>query len=819
MCAALPVLEGVRKAQPLHRVLRDLQIARWATRVAGFAFDPVVTLAAWQRHSQRGTGMIRYLLSTSALLTMLCAPAYAQSIALADAADAGTAKGDIVVVGSRAAPRLRTDTSAPVDVLSGDTLRAQGFDSMSRILEALSPSFNYTPAVTSPSAEGTRPATLRGLTPDQLLVLVNGHRRHAVSVINTNNGIGRGTVPVDLNTIPVAAIDHIEILRDGAAAQYGSDAIAGVINIVLRDDAAGGYASGQGGMTQRGEGGTAIATLRDGFRLGGKGFLTLTGEIRSRDNTNSAAIDPRYGRVTQKLGDPKTFDANFAANSEVALSPDATAYSFATFSHRHTESTPLFRVPGTSAVYPNGFLPLILQNTNDVGGAIGVRGKIVGWDWDLSDTPGYNAADFRVSNTVNTSLGTAGPTSFDGGGQRYFQNVANLTTGRAFNLLSGAHVSAGVEHRYEWYKIRSGEPLSYQGTGAQGFPGYNPPTPINVHRSAVSAFVDLEASPVKGLDLGVAARYEDYSDFGDRMTWKASLFWRPIPFAAMRGTISTGFRAPSLQQQYFSTVTSQLSSGVLVNVGNFAVTDPVARALGATPLKPETSKNYSAGLVLTPMHRLDLSIDLYRIDIKNRITFSESLTGAAVTAILLANGITNASQVRFFTNAADTRSQGIEATLHWSTGNARTGLVDLALGYGGFQNKLQGLRTNPVLPTLPLLATTSINVLINGQPQSKLTANATATLGAVHVGANVVNYGPFRAPPLGTLQRFDARATLDLTAGIDIGERARFDIGILNATNAFPDQVVGQTDGRIYTEGGGLNFNGREIYARFSSRF
>jgi iron complex outermembrane receptor protein len=761
--------------------------------------------------------MIRYLLSTSAALIVLGGTAQAQTASDAQTSDRSS---DIVVVGSRAAPRLRTDTSAPVDVLTGEALRDQGYDSLSRVLEALSPSFNYAPSVTSPSAEGTRPATLRGLTPDQVLVLVNGHRRHAVATINTNNGIGRGTVPVDLNTIPIAAIDHIEILRDGAAAQYGSDAIAGVINIVLRADAHGGYASAESGITQRGEGQTAIATLRDGFRLGADGFLTLTGELRSRGNTNSAAIDPRFGRITQKLGDPKTFDANFAANGELPLGAGITGYAFATISHRHTESTPLFRLPTVSPiVYPNGFLPLILQNTFDTGGAIGLRGTMAGWDWDLSDTAGYNAADFRVSNTVNTSLGTTGPTSFDGGGQRYFQNVANLTIGRAFSILAGAHLSAGIEHRYEAYRIRPGEPLSYTGAGAQGFPGYNPPSPVDVHRSAFSAFLDAEMSPIKGLDLGAAVRYENYSDFGDRLTWKGSLFWRPVPFLAVRGTVSTGFRAPSLQQQYFSTVTSQLSNGVLVNVGNFAVSDPVAVALGATPLKPETSHNYSAGLVITPLHRLDLSVDFYRIDIRNRITFSESLTGAQVIAILLAHNITNASQVRFFTNAADTRSQGIEATLHWSAGKAQTGLLDLSLGYGGFENDLEALRTNPVLPALPLLGLTSIGVLVGSHPLSKITANASFTLGALHLSGNVVNFGPFRAAPLGVTQRFAPRTVLDLAAGFDIARSARFDVGVLNATDTFPDEVIGQTDGRIYTEGGGLNFNGREFYARFSARF
>ncbi len=626
--------------------------------------------------------MIRTILPSGTILLLTATAAHAQTALQPPATPQDSA--DIVVVGSRAAPRLRTDTPAPVDVLSGDTLEAQGFDNLARTLEFLSPSFNYVPATTSPSAEGTRPATLRGLTPDQVLVLVNGHRRHAVATINTNNGIGRGTVPVDLNTIPEDAIARVEILRDGAAAQYGSDAIAGVINIVLRGDREGGYASGQTGITERGDGSTYIATVRNGFAIGSDGFLTLAGEVRSRDFTNAAGVDPRFGRITQRLGDPRSLDVNTSLNLEAPLGA-VTLYADATFSGRRTLSSPLFRLPMVAPTsYPQGFLPLIQQKTFDTGGTLGARGTIAEWDWDLSDTASYNNADFRVSNSVNTSLGVASPTSFDGGSQRYFQNIAALTVGRAFDVLAGAHLTVGVEHRYEWYKMRKGEPGSYTGAGAQGFPGYNPPSPVHPHRTAFSVLADAELSPVRGLDLGAAVRYEDYSDFGSRVIWKGSIFWRPVPFAALRGTISSGFRAPSLQQQYFSTVTSQLSNGVLVNVGNFAVNDPVAVALGATPLKAETSKSYTGGIVLTPMKRLDLSVDVYRIDIRNRITFSESLTGPAVNAILLANGITNASQVRFFTNAADTRSQGIEATLHWSAGARQTGLLDLSLGYGGF---------------------------------------------------------------------------------------------------------------------------------------
>ncbi|WP_375269895.1 TonB-dependent receptor plug domain-containing protein, partial [Phenylobacterium sp.] len=593
-----------------------------------------------------------------AALAAMAAPAAAQ-----EAGEVAT----LVVVGSRGEPRLVTDAPAPVDVWSGEELAARGFNDLTKVLEFLSPSFNYPRATSSPSSTGARPATLRGLGPDQVLVLIDGHRRHASAAINFNNGVGRGTVPVDYNMIPIAAVERIEVLRDGAAAQYGSDAIAGVINIVLRAEARGGLAQVQGGIAEDGEGETVIMAGRKGFAMGQDGFLTITGEVRERGATNAAEIDPRFGRVTSTLGDPDTTDVQMVANAETALVGDFRAYGFLTLGRRDSAMSPLFRAPTVAPYfYPQGFLPVVELDLVDVGAAIGARGRIGDWDVDLSDTYGYSRADYFVSNSVNTSLGVASPTAFDGGGARYSQNLVNLTIGREFALAAGAHFSSGLEHRRETYELVAGDEASRTLAGAQGFPGFNPPSPVDVSRRAFSAFVDGELSLIEGLDLGLAARFEDYSDFGQETTGKASLFWRPIPLIAFRASASTGFRAPSLQQQYFSTVTSQLlPTGQISNVGNFAVTDPVSVALGASPLRPETSVNYAAGIVLTPAPSVSFSIDAYKIEIKDRISLSENIQGPLVTAILQANGITNASVARFFTNAADTESQGFEATATW----------------------------------------------------------------------------------------------------------------------------------------------------------
>lgn len=751
---------------------------------------------------------------------LLCGVAAAALLAgQANAQAAPEELGELVVVGSRGAARLVTETASPVDVFSGEELAERGFNDLSKVLQFVSPSFNFPRSSTGPSSANTRSATLRGLSPDQVLVLVNGRRRHSSSVLNFNNTVGRGTAPIDFNTIPASAIARVEVLRDGAAAQYGSDAIAGVINIVLREDAAGGLGSFQIGATEDGDGETAIGTYRQGFVLGEDGFLTLSAEARYRNFTNSAEVDPRVGRITQRHGDPESLDLNLAANAELPVG-DVTFYGFATFDHRDSESAALFRLPTVApAVHPLGFLPLIKLDMTDFGGAAGVRGEAAGWRWDLSDTVGYNRGDFSVLNTANTSLGAASPTRFDSGGTRYFQNLVNLTASRSFDLLSGANLALGAEHRFEKFEIDPGEPASFQGAGAQGFPGYNPPSAVDEDRTAFSAFVDGELSLIDGLQLGLAARYENYSDFGEKTTGKASLFWRTNEWLALRATASTGFRAPALQQQYFATVTSQLSNGQLVNVGTFAVGDPVSRALGASELKPETSQSFSAGLVLTPVTGLSITADVFRIDIDDRIALSESLSGPAVTSILAAQGITNASQVRFFTNAADTVTEGWETALIWTRPVGEDGRFNLTLAYGAYDNDVKSLAVNPVLPALPLLGAQSIGVLTDAQPRDKITLNLGLDLGRWRLLADVARFGKHRSAPLGPTQTFGENVLLDLTAAYDINSSLSLHAGVINATDEYPDRVVGSGDGRPFTETGGIGVDGREYFVRLSARF
>ncbi|CAN5272567.1 TonB-dependent receptor [soil metagenome] len=738
-----------------------------------------------------------------------------------------TSQDELVVLGTRAPGRLAVDSPSPIDVFRGEDLQTRGLSDLGRILQFLAPSFNYARSATAPSAANTRAASLRGLAPDQVLVLVNGKRWHGSSVINFNNVVGRGSVPVDLNAIPVAAIAKIEILRDGAAAQYGSDAIAGVINITLKSGAEAGFASAQSGLAARGDGATYIATVNHGIALGESGSLNLTAEIRDRDATNRAGIDSRFGRITSEQGDPRSTDVALAASLSQQLG-GTQFYADVVYNHRNSVSPAQYRAPTISTVYPNGFVPHIRLKLDDVGATVGLRGQLSGWSWDLSDTLGISTSAFSVADTVNTSLGVTGPTAFKAGGARYLQNVAALSVSRKLALLAGGNLAFGVERRDENYQIRSGEAASFFGAGAQGFPGFNPPIPVDARRNAWSFYADAELSPITALTLGAAVRHERYSDFGNATTGKLTLFFKPVDLFAIRATASTGLRAPSLQQQYFSTVTGQSVGGVLVNVGTFAVSDPVAIALGAEPLRREKSKNLSAGVVFTPGGNFTLSADFYHIEIADRIALSETLSGTAVTAVLKAAGITNASQARFFTNALDTTTEGVEVTANWRKRLSANAKLGLTASYARIANSVDRLATNAKVPGLALLGPVSLALLNTAQPKDKLTFSGRIDAGAFSLNANVVRFGEFTAISVVNPQTYGAVTTADLTAEFHVADRFTADrftlaLGVLNLTDAYPDLTVErnltQGGGLLYPEVGAVGTNGREYFVRATVYF
>ncbi|WP_447726146.1 TonB-dependent receptor plug domain-containing protein [Sphingomonas koreensis] len=751
---------------------------------------------------------------------------WAGSAAAQDASAEAPESSEVVVTGTRAAGRSAIESSAPVDVVTNESIEDTGYPDLSRALNFLQPSVNFARAATTASAANTRPITLRGLSPDQTLVLVNGKRRHANAVLNVNNSIGRGAAGVDFDTIPESAIERIEILRDGAAAQYGSDAIAGVVNVIFKSNASGGSGSILGGVTEEGDGVSGMATASAGFGLGEGGHLTVTALVRHQDPTNRAFVDQRFGRVTYRIGDPLASVASFAFDAGVPLG-EVELYGFGTVTRKISNNAAGFRVPGFSPLYPTGFLPIVEPAIWDVGGTIGVKGRFGKLRADLSQTYGYNKADFRVFDTANASLGLASPTSFDSGGVTYRQHLTDFTLALPLDgVMAGGNIAVGAQYRHESYTIRNGEPLAYAGTGADGFAGFNPRNPTDAGRDAYAGFLDIELRPVRSLLLGGALRYDHYDDFGGQATWRVTGRLDAAPGVAVRATFGSGFKAPSLQQQFYSAVQGALSAGVLVNVATLPVSDPVARALGAGSLKPERSRNATAGVVFGPFGGFTFTADYFHIRIRDRIALSEQLGGAAVNAILRDAGITGFSQVRFFTNAVDTTTRGIEVTARWQGSLGPETRLSVAAGYSWLDNQLDTLRPNPALPALPLLATKSILFLTEAQPRAKGTIQANLTHGRFSFTGSLTAFGTYTSAPLVRVQTFGGKESVDLSAGYALTRALRLQIGIQNLLDARPETIIDQATAIAATGGSfptgeetPLGLNGRSYFARLSARF
>ena len=642
------------------------------------------------------------LITASAFALITATPALAQQQPQADNVD------DIVVTGTRVAGRSRLDSVAPVDVVTAEALQQRGSTELATQLAASVPALNFPRPSATDGTDSIRPATLRGQGPDQTLVLVNGVRRHATALVNTNGSVGRGSAAVDLNAIPSTAIERIEVLRDGAAAQYGSDAIAGVLNLRLRQASSGGGASVTyggyltdftgfyGGGKDISDGEALTVAGWQGFGLGSDGFLTASVEYRDRARTNRSDIDPRFtpAEVRGGQGDPDSQDLAIYLNAGKPLGAGWEAYGWVGYQTRDASAAAFYRTPTDNAqnpayasgrVYPNGYLPYILTDTTDWTATGGLTGQAGGFDIDINLGYGKNEIRFDAENTLNPSLGPTSPTKFYAGSLDYDQLVLGIDASRGYDvgLYGPLNVAFGLEARRESYQIGAGEPGSYQrgtflnigGTdlnwGSRGFTGFTPANVVDKDRNNVGVYVDLEGELFENFTASAAVRYEDYSDFGDNVSGKIAARYDFTPSFAVRGAVSTGFRAPSLQQQYFTQTSILYINNVPYETGTFPSVSPVGVALGGTPLEAETSTNYSLGLVYRK-GAFELTADAYRIDIKDRIILSETLTGSATAAagsnaraifdLLQPYGATAA---RFFINGVDTETTGLDVVARY----------------------------------------------------------------------------------------------------------------------------------------------------------
>lgn len=810
--------------------------------------------------------------------TLLLAAASAASLASFSTAFAQDAApesdvSEIVVTGTRAA-RSRLETLAPVDVIDNKSLARQGNGvELAQAMANLTPAINFPrPAITDGS-DHVRPATLRGLAPDQTLVLINGMRGHVSAVVNVNGGIGRGSTSFDLNTIPAAALGTVEVLRDGASAQYGADAIAGVINLRLREARSGGSVTANWGIYNtevdpaRGpkrkvhDGLTEGVSGWVGLPLGAEGFLTVSGELAFRHATNRsdvaapAAIPAVNGeKVIGRFGDPDLKTGAIYANAGLPINETWSLYSFGGYQKRQSDSAatprPFNDARNVPAIYPAGFTPVIGADIEDYNLAGGVKGDAAGWALDFNLGYGRNTIDYTVKNSLNATYGAASPTRFNAGGLTYDQLTAAAHADRAFDvgLVEPLNVAVGIEYRREEFGVVAGEPRSYDrlatapstvAGGSQGFPGFRPANAGSFDRHNWSAYVDVEGKVTEGLSLGAAARFEDYSDFGQKTTGKLSGRYDFSPVFALRGSVSSGFKAPALQQQFFSyTATNNVTSVVngqtvtnLVESGKFRVTDAVAISLGAKPLKPETSMNYSLGGVLR-LSGLEVTVDAYQINIKDRIALSENLgtagppaaTVAAIQAILAPYGV---SAAQFFLNGLETKTKGLDVVAHYRVPYDALGRIDLTVaGNLNYTNVTK-------VPALPNLVGAPATLLFDrgnrlsyekGTPEQKYVLSADWTRDAWGATAKATSYDSVLIPNNNQAADYKTGSAvlLDLegryTFGEGVAKGTSIALGVNNLTDVYPNFVPAANNGPSGAIGfpnySPFGFNGRFLYGR-----
>ena len=829
----------------------------------------------------------------------------------------------ITVIGSRNLSRTKAQTPVPVDVIPIAALaKEMGQTDLNQMLTFSAPSFQSSRQAISDGTDHVDPAQLRGLGTDQILVLVNGKRRHQSALVNVNGTVNRGQVGTDLNTIPVSAIERVEVLRDGAAAQYGSDAIAGVINIVLKNNTgilsgnvsygenvsgyAKNYALGKLSNTTYNnlnvqDGGNFQTGLNYGFNLGTKGFINLTGEYSLRSASNRAGtftgqLYPFVGGANKddsilnarslirdhfdmRIGNSKISAGAIILNSKYALNKYWNLKVFGGYSDKSGEAAGFYRYPASIRsgadiyadqalnLYPDGFLPLIKTNIKDYSLSVGIDGKLGKWNASLSNTLGINNFDFIVDHSLNYSQYAvlASPqTKFNAGGLKFLQNTINADLTKNFDVLEGLNVAYGAEFRVDQYTQHAGEEASYKNyntnskaaSGAQVFAGFVPAYAAKHSRNNAAVYFDLEQEFTKQWLVEFALRYENYSDFGNTLNYKVATRYKVSDHFTVRGASSSGFRAPSMQQQFYAKTNTLFiaspSGLVATESGTFTNNSRPAQILGIPTLKQETSQNYSVGFTASPLKGLEVTVDAYLINIKNRIVLTNNFSGgnnATLTQLLKDNGATAAN---FFTNAIDTRAKGIEAVVSYRTSFASVNKLRFTLAATFIKNEvIKGADGKPIIKASDILISSGqLGNYFNREDQSRIeVANPTskgnftinynykkiaamvrfAYFGKVTYldpSINPANPGAF---PINAFtgqretldQEFSAKTITDLSLSYDYNKSFTLTIGSNNIFDVYQDKhnhSNNVSSGRfIYSRRvQQMGFNGRYLFARIS---
>ena len=776
----------------------------------------------------------------------------------------------VIVTGTRASDRTVSSSLTPIDVVSAKVLQQTGTTDLPTALARIIPSLNFPRPAAADTADTQRPAQLRGLSPDQVLVLVDGKRWHPGAILLNNGVIGRGSQSVDLNTIPLSAIDHIEVLRDGASAQYGSDAIAGVINIILKTGAKGGDVEVSGGQYSAGDGRQWQGSANFGIPLNAdKGWLRLSVQSGNEDHTNRAGPDNRPGfpqlGVNFRQGDPDVHDNNVLLNTQYDITPDVQFYAFGHYGRRQSTSPAFFRYginspkpnnPLIGQVYPNGFLPLEHADSTDQSLVAGLRGKLSGWRWDLSGNFGQNRVSYETINSLNyaylNDFGST-PSVFHDGILNAKQQSVDLDIAKEVSvgwMPNPVTVAFGAQYLRQTYGIAAGSlPSWYVGTsgvsgGAQGFAGWQPSNAVDASRHDVAEYIDLETNLTDRFAVAAAARHEYYNDFGNTTAGSLSGRFDFTNTFAIRGSASTGFRAPALGQEYFSQTSSLYfadgnSAGLpagIYNAGLVPVGSAIARLLGSEPLKPEKSRNVTLGMVWNPSAAFSLSLDVYQIRIQDRIALSGAIgtTTPTVLDYLAANGIgdLNFRSIYYFTNAATTRTRGADVVASYLADFGDAGTLNSTLSANYNQNIVTNVKPNPAVLTNLGVDFTRLNrqdikgYLANSTPRSKLILSEDYNVGNWGFTGTLTRYGRYTNyvsslasynPATGVVdQTFTPKWVLDLAANYRVNHWM-FTLGADDALNTYPDTSIANNTNHgtlPYSTFSPFGYNGAYVYGK-----
>ena len=733
----------------------------------------------------------------------------------------------VIVTGTRRSGLKAIDSASPIQVLDAGVLERAGQPDLIQALAQNIPSFTAQ-AFGSDTANLTLSARLRGLSPNNTLVLVNGKRRHTTANLAVLGGPYQGAAAADLNFIPLAAIDHVEVLQDGAAAQYGTDAIAGVINIILKKDAQGGAFSSTAGQYFDGGGRTGQASLNIGLELGEKGFLNVSAETRYHGHSDRGGIDPRvidpgrlaampmlttvpgYPYLNHIAGDAAYHLSLIGYNASYSLNSGAALYSFASYGQKQADAFENYRLPNRlPAIYPLGFSPRETLKESDLSFTAGLKGKLAtDWNWDVSSTYGKDDNQIGVVNSGNVSLFRdtgATPTVFHAGSFTATQWTNNLDLNGEVSVgwTNPLSLALGLEHRIDTYEIGAGDAASRYKEGSQSYPGFLLTDAGHYQRNNVAVYLDLAGSPIDKLKLDAAIRWERFSDFGRTLVGKLTGRYDVSPTFALRSTLSSGFRAPTMAEQFYSSTNVAPRTAFVQLAPNSAG----AALIGVNGLKPEKSENISVGVVLHPSPKMAITLDAYQINIRDRIVGSGRVYGsggavnsAAVVAAIKLNGnvldpSVSETGISIFSNAVDTRSRGLEIVYSNYSNFSEMGRVDWSAAANYNQVKLIKVNQAPLqLRPQGLLDPTAISDLETASPSFRLNLGALWKFDKWAVNLRESVFGP--SSEFGTLDggeyfktTISTRAITDLDISYRLSKSFTLTVGANNAFNQYPNKT------------------------------